>query len=642
MNSLPAQKNNSLLNSIIWSGKSDVGMRREENQDALCTLEKPYFKFFAVADGMGGAKGGAIASQLTAKVVSEELSKHDRPSYLNLVDAIHQANEAVYREGRKDLQYSGMGTTLVGLLFDDSQVMAVNVGDSRAYLVRDSIALQLTNDHTLISELIKSGAITEEQSANHPVSHMLTRSIGPTEEIQVDYFKIDHAPLPGDKYLLCSDGLYNHVQPLEIAEILTKYSAEQASEALIKLANQRGGSDNISVIVITVSSDADISTLDLDTKDMLDPQILSDNKDQINTIETIEDNFNQNIDLANQVEASFTSNIVNEFREALPTEADASFMRSLTWSFKDYKKIIGILLLVSLAAIWRFSINSNESDTLTNEHKSEDLVNNNIKIESQKSIEEKPPKDSFNKDKPKDNTSYSSFEMARNRVEELEKLISELEVKVSAFDLPLSGKVADLLADTTRKIDNIKRQITTIDSDLYTANKTAAILFGQEQRLKSMEILKVASEISKLSPEILEVKKSFENITWRYLKERDKSENDPYNKELLIQVEQLAQQRRQELEKLARVLNVAIATELKNVTEKQSELTIQKDLLEKELRKSQRELSYVHALMSQEPEKRNAMRESLTQELSRARTEFTTLQNMITSSLSGTDLQLPQ
>ncbi|NLF25810.1 MAG: serine/threonine-protein phosphatase, partial [Deltaproteobacteria bacterium] len=174
------------LDLITHVVRSDIGMRREENQDSFTIIEGEGFKFFVVADGMGGVKGGAEASQLAAVVLAQCLKSKNSITDEDIVSAVNRVNTAIFERGIEKPEYAGMGTTLVGLCFLGSNFYVVNVGDSRAYRIREGGITQLTEDHTLVTELLRSGAIDESQVENHPVSHMLTRSLGPTPIVDVD------------------------------------------------------------------------------------------------------------------------------------------------------------------------------------------------------------------------------------------------------------------------------------------------------------------------------------------------------------------------------------------------------------------------------------------------------------------------
>ncbi|MBX7143808.1 MAG: Stp1/IreP family PP2C-type Ser/Thr phosphatase [Oligoflexia bacterium] len=243
------------LSAIRNAAASDIGLRREENQDSHGIIETSGFKLFIVADGMGGVKGGGVASSLAINVLKECLEDKIELNPNAICSAVKHANAEIFEKGTSDPSLAGMGTTYVGLGFVGTTLFVSSVGDSRAYRVRDNNIVQLTTDHTLVQELLRSGAISPDQVENHPVSHMLTRSLGPTPEIDVDCFMCSDGPARGDIYILCSDGLYNLVRDHEMAQIVQDNYIDTAVQKLIKLANDRGGTDNITVIVVEVGEE---------------------------------------------------------------------------------------------------------------------------------------------------------------------------------------------------------------------------------------------------------------------------------------------------------------------------------------------------------------------------------------------------
>ncbi len=236
--------------SLTYSADTHIGMKRGENQDNFGVIEKETYRFYIVADGMGGVKGGALASQLAVEVVTNCLKESEVIGRNDISSAVSFANNAIFEHGLDDSNLAGMGTTFVGLCFIKSTMLIVNVGDSRAYRIRNGEIEQLTEDHTLVNELIKSGAMDPSQAENNPVSHMLTRSLGPAASVEVDCWVAEEPPENGDAFLLCSDGLYNLVSDEEIKDIVIDNEADEAIQKLINLANERGGSDNTTIIIV--------------------------------------------------------------------------------------------------------------------------------------------------------------------------------------------------------------------------------------------------------------------------------------------------------------------------------------------------------------------------------------------------------
>lgn len=245
------------------AARSDIGKRRSENQDAYGFVRAHNYDLFLVADGMGGAKGGATASAIAADVITKCAA--DESSNItedSLRYAIERANAIIFHEGRKNDQLTGMGTTVVVVVVCQGKALVAHVGDSRIYRYRQDNLELLTRDHTLVKELIDSGAISPAQAENHPIAHMLTRSLGPTAAVQVDSRLLEEPLVAGDRFLLCCDGLYNLVKEQEIAEYIKNPDLQQIADSLIALANERGGTDNITVQVIEVGGASGTESVD--------------------------------------------------------------------------------------------------------------------------------------------------------------------------------------------------------------------------------------------------------------------------------------------------------------------------------------------------------------------------------------------
>lgn len=229
---------------------TDVGMRRNENQDSYSAFSTEHFSVLMVADGMGGVQGGAKASKLALQAFTQHLCLCPDLNCEAIQKAISHSNGIVYTEGQADPACQGMGTTFVGVALQNARLYLFNVGDSRAYRLRGGRLQQLTQDHTLVMDLIRAGALSPEQAEDHPISHMLTRSLGPSADVYPDCGYLEDGPARGDRYLLCSDGLYNMLHTQELEEILSQENIEQAAKHCVEAANDNGGADNISIILI--------------------------------------------------------------------------------------------------------------------------------------------------------------------------------------------------------------------------------------------------------------------------------------------------------------------------------------------------------------------------------------------------------
>ncbi len=234
--------------------QTDIGKMRQVNQDYIYASTDeigPLSGFYAVADGMGGHNAGDYASSYVIhRIVGmvKDAPKEERPKQL-LTRALTAANEELLDCSRKEPDKSGMGTTFVAAAIKDHTLLAVNVGDSRLYLLHKGYLQQITEDHSFVQNLVNRGALKKEEARNHPQKNIITRAVGVTDEVEPDFFTVELTE--GDKILLCSDGLSNMIEDEAIEHILN--GAEDGKEKVTELvdtANQNGGTDNISVILI--------------------------------------------------------------------------------------------------------------------------------------------------------------------------------------------------------------------------------------------------------------------------------------------------------------------------------------------------------------------------------------------------------
>ncbi|MDO8643763.1 MAG: Stp1/IreP family PP2C-type Ser/Thr phosphatase [bacterium] len=253
--------------TLLYYGLSDVGHKREKNEDSL--LINDSLNLFIVADGMGGHLGGEQASRIAVKTIEEVLKNLDEDpdatmttdQHFDVADmkdrlkySIQVASARVFEEAAQDPNLRGMGTTVVLLWVHDGKGYIANVGDSRAYLVRGESVRQLTTDHSLVNEQLQAGFISREDARNHKLRNIITRSVGFQEEVDTDVQEIDLEPF--DRILLCSDGLTNRVDDKKILEVMERQkTARKACEKLIEKANKNGGDDNITTVVVQVAAD---------------------------------------------------------------------------------------------------------------------------------------------------------------------------------------------------------------------------------------------------------------------------------------------------------------------------------------------------------------------------------------------------
>jgi PPM family protein phosphatase len=244
---------------------TDPGRTRRHNEDSY-VIDPP---LFAIADGMGGAQAGEVASRLATAALKE--GGANGGGERRIADLIQQANRRVYDRSSSDPNTSGMGTTITVALVEDDQVAFGHVGDSRAYLIRDAQMEQLTEDHSLVNELLKTGKLSPEEAETHPQRSVITRALGTDPDVDVDTFSVRAES--GDLFLLCSDGLTDMVSEDSILDVVERNrdDIEGALRALVKAANRGGGQDNITVVAFEIA--AGVLASDGDTREQALPVV---------------------------------------------------------------------------------------------------------------------------------------------------------------------------------------------------------------------------------------------------------------------------------------------------------------------------------------------------------------------------------
>lgn len=235
--------------------KTDIGKKREENQDAvLSDFIDENVSISVVCDGMGGAKSGGVASEVAVtnifnRIMSGFRADADSNSIRNLMlSAVHAANTIVFEKSKEDIDKNGMGTTCVAALVYNKHCYVVSVGDSRAYLLNDEGISQITTDHTYVQALYEQGVITKEEQKNHKLKNVITRALGVEDDVEVDYFEFEQ----GGNFalILCSDGLSNYCSDQILYDFVYGKNLDDAASNLINYANDQGGKDNITVALI--------------------------------------------------------------------------------------------------------------------------------------------------------------------------------------------------------------------------------------------------------------------------------------------------------------------------------------------------------------------------------------------------------
>ena len=235
------------------SGITDTGSKRKNNEDSIFFSDEPVGSLpnlYIVADGMGGHRAGDKASRMAIDITVDFIKNSTIENPIAILKrAMIYANNEIYKSANKDPDLIGMGTTMVAAVAMDDKLYVANVGDSRLYVVNNEIR-QITMDHSLVEEMIRSGELERKKGRNHPEKNIITKAMGSRDEVIPDFFEIDMEP--GDKYVICSDGLSNMVEDDEIRDIVVDYAdIKDATKALVDRANYYGGSDNISVVLVS-------------------------------------------------------------------------------------------------------------------------------------------------------------------------------------------------------------------------------------------------------------------------------------------------------------------------------------------------------------------------------------------------------
>jgi len=239
-----------MLRIVEEAARTDTGRQRHANEDSYYARSPVY----VVADGMGGAQAGEVASQIAADVFDSDLGDGNPEEVL--AGLAQEANRRIFELSRADATRTGMGTTLTGALISSDEVSIVHVGDSRAYLYRDGQLRQLTRDHSLVEELRRQGKLTPEEAEEHPQRSIITRALGPEPDVELDVHT--QQARSGDVFLLCSDGLTSMIREDQVREILEESeSLKAAVDRLVEEANRAGGRDNITVVSFRLGGDGD-------------------------------------------------------------------------------------------------------------------------------------------------------------------------------------------------------------------------------------------------------------------------------------------------------------------------------------------------------------------------------------------------
>jgi len=236
---------------LLSFAHTDIGLKRKINQDSY--LKDDAQQLFVVADGMGGHRGGEVASKLAVDVIQKFCCENKNINPRERLDkAVNLSCAEIFKKSTENEELAGMGTTVLAMLFEDNCCYIAQVGDSRAYLLNAGSVWQITEDHSLLNEEIRAGRIEAGQAANYQFKNVITRSVGYEKQVVVDIYRREIQP--GDMFFLCSDGLSGLVNIEELGKEVAKHGPEQGLKNLVSLANARGGDDNITALICHVVS----------------------------------------------------------------------------------------------------------------------------------------------------------------------------------------------------------------------------------------------------------------------------------------------------------------------------------------------------------------------------------------------------
>lgn len=260
------------------SSFTDIGKLRQNNEDSFLELDLPESEekrlLLVVADGMGGHNAGEVASKTVVETIESYFKSgsqsNNSDTLNNLKKSLEDANRAVLKASSNNVNLAGMGSTCTAMMIVDDKNFLAHVGDSRAYMVRGNKITQITKDHTLAEKMLDTGILSREEARNSPHKNMLIKAIGISEDLEIETYGPFKIKL-GDVYLLCSDGLTEYLDEEELCSILNMYEPEEACKLLIKIANKRGGKDNITVQVTKVISPDENKNSDVGKSTDVDP-----------------------------------------------------------------------------------------------------------------------------------------------------------------------------------------------------------------------------------------------------------------------------------------------------------------------------------------------------------------------------------
>jgi serine/threonine protein phosphatase PrpC len=602
------------LSLLRCAAGTDVGMRREENQDSFGVIRNQAFHAYFIADGMGGAQGGATASRMAISTLQEALSSSDvRVSPTLITRTVKRINLKIFEKGSAEPAFAGMGTTLVGLVFTPDGLLAVNVGDSRAYRVRDSSITQISEDHTLVRELVQSGALAAEEAHEHPISHMLTRSLGPLSDVDVECRAHAELPLAGDIYVLCSDGLYNYVPPEDILAVVRQNPIDDANQILINLANQRGGSDNITVLVIAVGEKAPRGR-----KNSLPPLDLESDADP--------DPFRGQIVPAD-ASTRETSVVPPSVKEPVDPKTKRKLLRELrTTTISGNRTLpmtlaLGATLVVGLilgnfarrasllgkdAWDWVSSSLGPADSAQTSGVISPDPESNPLATLAKQIQAERGENGSVLSGVPNE---------LRRPPAVIEQTIARLQAQIEELSQPVKATAAQNLAAAQERLVEIQENYDSVESSLDVASRAVTLWLGRQVAFEGQQsTLDSRADIEQFGAYSDSVKEKLAALTiatYQYRTKADEIELHPEDRSLRGELEAVETRREQLRRELSQEIRKVVNTTLSKSFKDYENLKIQRDLLWLDLQSAKQEVEVLTGLTNPDTLKRQQLRLAL-------------------------------
>jgi serine/threonine protein phosphatase PrpC len=609
---------------------SHIGQKREENQDAFSIVVDHDQGLFMVCDGMGGASGGALASAMVSRAFSEGWS---RQAVAHPVDAVRSivtsSNREIYSLGKRNPALEGMGTTVSGLVLNSDMLLICNVGDSRVYRLRGNSIAQLTQDHTLVGELLESGALTPEQAEQSPVSHMLTRSVGPAIDINVDCYLFEEPPRNGDVYVICSDGLYNSISSAEIGFVLGEYKLHDALEHLVGLANMRGGSDNITGIVIECISgfrdaeeihtgaDNDNNTAKKGTRKIVAVDLAEDAAQE--TFSRVRKEVDISADVlwgahrntqttekSNTQQARPTSRTIPQQRLTLLQRAivvcAVVFVATVAWAFwmsnqRESRRGVPVYEnRIEKQILETEKDDSKEMRSLTKELRPEAEQRRRALIERLETI---------------DTAAQPQAERIERRKVWLRSAQDRIAQQQELFNAPVDPKLIEEQKKLKADQRAIEEKRVTVEREIQSLSSTLEGWRNRLLNIDEVDTVNATAELATVSPDIAKKKKEFEAATWKYLQTLEEQRVDPQNESIAKEIDALVVQRNKALEELAATARTFIEDTIAKNARERGLLQIERDELKEREGAILSELEYGEVRLSGDAVRKATLSENL-------------------------------